>query len=60
MSYEAYSNMSHLVAQAHGLYLRLRDRLSTEENSVDVIHHAYERYRRRVVQLGAQRLQPSR
>ena len=52
MSYDTYNNSAHLVAQAHGLYIRLRDRLGTEENSYILIHHAYKRYRRRVHHLG--------
>jgi hypothetical protein len=43
---------AHLVAQAHGLYLRLRDRAGESEAdnlvSHELVHQAYERYRRRV------------
>jgi len=38
---------AHLVAQAHGLYLRLRDRAVQDAASYDLVVHAYERYQRR-------------
>ena len=53
MPYDTYNNSAHLVAQAHGLYIRLRDRLGAEGNSYILIHHAYKRYRRRIDRLGA-------
>jgi hypothetical protein len=51
---------SHLVAQAHGLYLRLRDRAhdragavtnqeSHESISPELVQQAYQRYQRRVL-----------
>jgi hypothetical protein len=43
------SQWSHLVAQAHGLYLRLRDRAGDgEQIPLELVHQAYERYQRRV------------
>jgi hypothetical protein len=41
---------AHLVAQAHGLYLRLRDRAAYDAAPYDLVVHAYERYQRRVAQ----------
>ena len=47
---------SHLVAQAHGLYLRLRDRAGDATNGgsdegipLELVHQAYQRYERRVM-----------
>lgn len=47
---------SHLVAQAHGLYLRLRDRAqdnsgvgNTENIPQELVQQAYQRYQRRVM-----------
>ncbi len=45
-------NWAHLVAQAHGLYLRLRDRASEGTNesfSLELVQQAYERYERRIM-----------
>ena len=53
MLHEEYNNLAHLVAEAHGLYLRLRDRLLTDEGYDPVVKHAYERYRRRVASLSS-------
>jgi hypothetical protein len=47
---------SHLVAQAHGLYLRLRDRahdrtgqVASESIPLELVEQAYQRYQRRVM-----------
>ena len=39
---------AHLVAQAHGLYLRLRDRAVQDAVPYELAAQAYERYQRRV------------
>jgi uncharacterized protein YdaU (DUF1376 family) len=41
---------SHLTAQAHGLYVRLCDRLETQQVALPVVQRAYRRYRRRAAQ----------
>jgi uncharacterized protein YdaU (DUF1376 family) len=38
---------SHLTAQAHGLYVRLYDRLETQQVPLPIVQRAYRRYRRR-------------
>jgi hypothetical protein len=48
---EQQEDLAHLAAQAHGLYLRLRDRLGTDADYYPVVKHAYARYRRRVAHL---------
>jgi hypothetical protein len=48
---EQQEDLAHLAAQAHGLYLRLRDRLGTDADYYPVVQHAYARYRRRVAHL---------
>lgn len=43
---------AHLVAQAHGLYLRLRDRAGEPTNEtipLELVQQAYERYQRRIM-----------
>ena len=37
-----------LAAQAHGLYLRLRERVEMGENAEAIAWHAYSRYIRRL------------
>jgi hypothetical protein len=37
-----------LTAQAHGLYLRLRERVELDARLEPVAHHAYSRYQRRL------------
>jgi hypothetical protein len=49
-------DMAHLVAQAHGLYLRLRDRANIDESFYPVATQAYQRYRRRVMRFHARDL----
>lgn len=48
---EQQEDLAHLAAQAHGLYLRLRDRLGTDADYYPVVRQAYARYRRRVAHL---------
>jgi hypothetical protein len=44
-------NIEHLTAQAHGLYLRLRDRMDSNGDLAPTVEHAYNRYQRRVERL---------
>ncbi|MBV9468593.1 MAG: hypothetical protein JO316_10540 [Abitibacteriaceae bacterium] len=48
MQHERYENMADLVAQSHGLYLRLRERLGGDHGAHAVLWHAYLRYQRRL------------
>jgi hypothetical protein len=43
-------NMAHLAAQAHGLYLRLRDRAGDADHAT--VMRAYHRYQRRLWRMG--------
>jgi len=51
ITYEEQRHLAHLVAQAHGLYLRLRDRMGVDRSCYPLVKRAYERYRRRVALL---------
>ncbi len=48
MQRERNDNLVELVAQSHGLYLRLRDRVGSRADERRVLRHAYRRYQRRV------------
>lgn len=48
MEHQRYENMADLVAQSHGLYLRLRERLGSDHAAHTVLLHAYLRYQRRL------------
>jgi uncharacterized protein YdaU (DUF1376 family) len=45
-----FDEWSHLTAQAHGLYVRLCDRMDSQRVPLPVVQRAYRRYRRRAAQ----------
>lgn len=51
MEHELYDNMAALVAQSHGLYLRLRERQEMDASLTLLAIHAYQRYQRRLAHL---------
>ena len=51
MNRNSNNEWAHLVAQAHGLYLRLRDRAGEGINDSippELVQQAYQRYQRRI------------
>ena len=56
MQRERNDNLVELVAQSHGLYLRLRARVDYRADGRGVVRHAYRRYQRRVNHLSTTNL----
>lgn len=51
MERERHDNWAELVAQSHGLYLRLRERSLSQSQTRPLARHAYARYQRRLAHL---------
>ena len=47
-TYQKQRERAHAVAQAHGLYMRLRDHHNPDERTHRLLLQAYKRYRRRL------------